>query len=82
MCIRDRRGTGHTLVGLTVSNNVFRTAQGAIDRIEMIDTTYATLAFNSFRAVVFDGNTFNGVSQITQSPLLIEHVQNLSLIHI
>ncbi len=70
------RGTGHTLVGLTVSNNVFRTAQGAIDRIEMIDTTYATLAFNSFRAVVFDGNTFNGVSQITQSPLLIEHVQN------
>ena len=70
------RGTGHTLAGLTVSNNVFRTAQGAIDRIETIDTTYATLAFNSFRSVVFDGNTFNGVSQITQSPLLIEHVQN------
>lgn len=63
------RGTGHTLAGLTVSVQLRSHSQGAIDRIETIDTTYATLAFNSFRSVVFDGNTFNGVSQITQSPL-------------
>ncbi len=70
------RGPGHFLSGLTVTGNVFRTRDGDIDRAEMIDTTHATLAFNAFRNVTFQGNTFNGVVQPTSSPLLIEHVQN------
>lgn len=70
------RGPGHFVNGLVVSGNVFRARSGDIDRIEMVDTSYATVAFNSFRNVMFEANTFNGVMQATASPLLIEHVQN------
>ena len=70
------RGTGHSVNGLTVANNAFRVLQSAVDRIETVDTTFATLAFNSFRNITFDGNTFNGVSQPTASPVLVKHTQN------
>jgi hypothetical protein len=70
------RGTGHALNGLMVAGNVFRGVDAAIDRIEMVDTTHATLAFNSFRNVTFENNTFNAVSQTTQSPVLVQHTQN------
>lgn len=69
------RGTGHFVSGLTVIGNVFRTRDGDIDRVEKVDTTYAPLAYSSFRNVTFESNTFNGVTQATASPLLIEHVQ-------
>ena len=70
------KGTGHSLNGLTVANNTFRCNNTTIDRIEMIDTTYATLSFPSFRNVNFGGNTFNNVTQAAISPVLIEHTQN------
>lgn len=70
------RGTGHTVNGLTVTSNVFRTVNNSIDRIEMVDTTTATLNFASFRNVTFASNTFHGITQPTVSPLLVEHVQN------
>lgn len=69
------RGTGHYLSGLTVTGNVFRTRDGDIDRVEKVDTTYATLSYQSFRNVIFEANTFNGVTQATSSPLHIEHTQ-------
>ena len=70
------RGPGHFLSGLAVTSNVFRTRNGDIDRVEMVDTTHATLAFNSFRNVTFEANTFNGVVQPTASPVMVEHTQN------
>lgn len=70
------KGTGHSLNGLTVTNNVFRNSSGAIDRVEQINTAEATLTFGSFRNVTFANNTFTGVSQATVSPLYIEHSQN------
>jgi hypothetical protein len=70
------RGTGHALNGLMVAGNVFRAVDSAVDRIEMVDTSHATLAFNSFRNVTFENNTFNAVSQVTQSPVLVQHSQN------
>lgn len=70
------RGPGHFLSGLSVTGNVFRTRNGDIDRVEMIDTTHATLAFNSFRNVTFEANTFNGVYQPTTSPVMVQHTQN------
>jgi hypothetical protein len=69
------RGSGHSINGLTVSGNVFRAASGAIDRVEMVDTSFATLNFQSFRNICFEGNTFHGISQATVSPLQIEHTQ-------
>ena len=70
------RGPGHFISGLAVTSNVFRTRNGDIDRVEMVDTTHATLAFNSFRNVTFEANTFNGVVQPTASPVMVQHTQN------
>ena len=69
------RGTGHFVSGLSVTGNVFRARDGNADRAEKVDTTYATLNYFSFRNVVFDMNTFNGVNQSTASPLLVQHNQ-------
>jgi hypothetical protein len=70
------RGAGHFINGLSVTNNVFRTLNGNIDRVEMVDTTYATLDYGRFRNMVFDANSYNGVSQMTVSPVTVEHTQN------
>ena len=70
------RGTGHSLNGYIVSNNAFRVSDGAIDRVEMVDTTFANLEFDSFRNVVFENNAFNGISQPSLSPVLVQHSQN------
>lgn len=69
-------GSGHSINGLTIANNAFRAVNASIDRVEMVDTTYAVLSFTSFRNVTFEGNAFNNVTQATASPLLIEHTQN------
>lgn len=70
------KGTGHSVAGLSVTNNVFRNSTASIDRVEMLDTSVATLNFGNFRNITFDSNSFNGVTQATVSPLLIEHNQN------
>ena len=70
------RGAGHFVNGLSISNNAFRTINCTIDRVEMVDTTYATLDYTRFRNLVFESNTFNGINQITASPVMVEHTQN------
>ncbi|MGB8812907.1 MAG: glycosyl hydrolase family 28-related protein [Paracoccaceae bacterium] len=70
------RGPGHFINGLNFSGNTFRTVNAAIDRVERIDTTQATMDFSRFRNIEFGGNTFNGISQATLNPVTIEHVQN------
>lgn len=70
------KGSGHSLNGLVVSNNVFRSSQAALERVEMVDTSNGTLNTGSFRNVVFANNTFTGVSQATVSPIYVEHTQN------
>jgi len=70
------RGPGHYIQGLTVSGNSFRPFNATVDRVEAVDTTYATLDFSRFRNVVFHENSFNGINQATISPVMIEHQQN------
>ncbi|NUB45127.1 right-handed parallel beta-helix repeat-containing protein [Fertoebacter nigrum] len=69
------RGPGHYINGLSVTGNTFRTVNANVDRVEAVDTTHADLDYARFRNVVFSANTFNGISQITASPLTIEHAQ-------
>ncbi|WP_460274244.1 glycosyl hydrolase family 28-related protein [Celeribacter sp. ULVN23_4] len=69
-------GAGHFLHGLAVQNNTFKTLNGFIDRVDRIDTTFADLEYNSTRNVIFEGNTFNGVSQLTINPVSAEFTQN------
>jgi hypothetical protein len=68
-------GSGHFLNGVTINDNVFRTVNATIDRVEGVDTTFATLDYSRFRNVLMESNTFNGVTQMTFSPVMIEHDQ-------
>jgi len=70
------RGPGHFFYGLSVTGNAFRTVNATIDRIEKVDTTNADLDFSRTRNVIFEANTFNGITQMTVSPVTIEHIQN------
>lgn len=68
-------GTGHFLQGLTVTANVFRTINGAIERAERVDDSIAALDFSRTRNVTFEGNTFNGIDQNTINPVTLEFNQ-------
>ena len=69
------RGAGHFINGLVVTDNAFRVVNGSVDRVEMVDDTFATLDFGRMRNITFDANAFHSVSQITVSPVIIEHSQ-------
>lgn len=69
-------GPGHFINGFTMNDNVFRTINTNIDRVESVDTTHSTLDFARFRNVMIEANAYNGVNQITQSPVTIQHDQN------
>ena len=69
-------GPGHFINGFAMNDNVFRTTNGNIDRIETVDTTHATLDYTRFRNIMVEANTFNGINQITQSPVMLRHDQN------
>ena len=64
-------GTGHFLHGLSVTGNVFKSLNGTTDRVEKVDASISPLANGSLRNIVFDGNTFNGVGQVTQNPVTL-----------
>ena len=68
-------GSGHFLQGLSVTGNAFKSLNGTTDRIERVDNSIADLVFGSVRNVVFDGNTFNGIGQVTQNPVTVEFDQ-------
>jgi hypothetical protein len=69
-------GPGHFVNGLSFNDNVFRTVNTNVDRIEGVDTTHATLNYTRFRNVVMESNAANGVGTVAQSPVMIEHLQN------
>ncbi|MGR3661041.1 MAG: right-handed parallel beta-helix repeat-containing protein [Paracoccaceae bacterium] len=65
-------GTGHFVQGLSVVGNTFKTVNGSVDRIETVDTSIAGLDFGRSRNILFEGNTFNGVTQATINPVTLE----------
>ena len=70
------RGPNHYLQGLAIQGNTFKSINGTIDRIEAVDTTFATLDFSRTRNVVINGNDFNGITQTVANPVTIEHLQS------
>lgn len=69
-------GPGQFINGLNISGNVFRTINGQIERVDLVDTTFASLNNLMNRNIVVEGNAFNGVQQIMQNPVTIRHDQN------
>ncbi|WP_037317071.1 glycosyl hydrolase family 28-related protein [Ruegeria halocynthiae] len=68
-------GAGHFLNGVIVAGNKFRSANGSIDRAERVDTTFADLNNTAHRNVMFQNNTFHGVTAKVENPLRIRHAQ-------
>lgn len=68
-------GAGHFIQGLNISGNVFRALNGNVDRIEGVDTTFAGLDNGRMRNVLVTGNSFNGVTQAVENPVLVQHDQ-------
>lgn len=66
-------GTGHFLNGVTVSGNKFRSINGAIDRVERVDTSFATLDIGRSKNVFFTGNSYHAVSYQVENPLRVRH---------
>ncbi len=68
-------GPGHFIQGMNVSGNGFKTFHGSVDRIERVDTALSVLDYSRFRNITFEGNSFTRVTQVTASPVFIEHSQ-------
>lgn len=68
-------GAGHFLQGLNLSGNVFKPISGSIDRIDKVDTTFATLQYNRMRNVTVEANSFTAVTQPIANPVYLQHDQ-------
>jgi hypothetical protein len=69
-------GPGHFLNGMSITSNSFRVFNAIVDRVEMLDTSVATLDFTRSRNVRVEGNSFNQVNQTIMNPIVIIHEQN------
>ncbi|WP_095588660.1 glycosyl hydrolase family 28-related protein [Actibacterium ureilyticum] len=65
-------GAGHYIQGLNISGNTFKSLNGSIDRIDHVDTTYATLDWTRARNITVQGNAFNGVTQTISNPVSLK----------
>ncbi len=68
-------GPGHFINGLTVAGNTFRLIDGPIDRVEGIDTSFATMNFDRFKNIQFNGNAFHNVHEHVENPLVMQHTE-------
>ena len=69
-------GSGHYLNGFSLLSNSFRVFNAEIDRVDMVDTTFAGLDFTETRNVRVDGNSFSNVGQSIMNPVVVSHNQN------
>ncbi len=69
-------GPGHFIQGLNVSGNTFQAVNGSVDRVELVDTSFAALDMTRARNVTFEGNSYNGVGQWTANPISLPISQN------
>ena len=61
-------GIGHFIQGLSVTNNVFKSVNGNIDRVDYIDDSIAALDMALCRRVGFSGNAYNGIDVQVSNP--------------
>lgn len=65
-------GDGHFIHGLNISGNTFKSLNGSIDRVDLVDTTYAELDMSRARNITVQGNAFNGVTQTISNPVTLQ----------
>lgn len=69
-------GAGHYVQGLNISGNVFKATVNNVERIDHVDTSYASLDMGRARNVVVEGNSFNGVDQPIANPVTLPFAEN------
>jgi hypothetical protein len=69
-------GPGHFLSGFSMTGNSFRVFNAIVDRVEMLDTSIATLDFTRTRNVRVEGNSYNQIEQTIMNPVIVAHTQN------
>jgi len=69
-------GPGHYLDGFSLLSNSFRVIGNTIDRVDMVDTTFAALDLAQSRNIRVEGNSFNNVSQPILNPITLIHTQS------
>ena len=68
-------GPGHFIQGLSITDNVFRTFNGTIDRVDKVDTSFAALDPGRYRNITVQGNAFNGITTPVFNPTFVRHTQ-------
>lgn len=68
-------GAGHFLNGLSITGNRFRCINGAIDRVERVDTTFSDLDMSRCKNVLMTGNSYNNVGIQVECPAHIDFSQ-------
>lgn len=69
-------GSGHFIGGLTVIGSKFRSIHGNMNRVDRIDTSFATLDMTRGKNILWEGNTYHAVDTPVYNPLLVKHDQN------
>ncbi|MEM8728786.1 MAG: glycosyl hydrolase family 28-related protein [Pseudomonadota bacterium] len=68
-------GTGHSVQGLNVTGNTFRSRDAMIERVERVDSSFADLNYGNLSDIHFTGNAFSAVSTPVSNPLRVTHSQ-------
>jgi len=65
-------GTGHTIDGISVVGNTFKTiGSGVVDRVEGVDTSEGSFDHSATKSVTFTSNSFDEVIERTESPAVV-----------
>lgn len=69
-------GTGHFLSGQVVTGNVFRAVNASPTRPDAVNTSIADLDYSRFRNVIWQENTYNGITIQPESPMTLRYNQS------
>ncbi|RMH43317.1 MAG: right-handed parallel beta-helix repeat-containing protein, partial [Alphaproteobacteria bacterium] len=69
-------GQGQFINGLSISDNVFKSLNGAVDRFEGVDASIAPLDMSRARNIRIEGNAFNNVSAPARNPVTLDVAEN------
>ncbi len=70
-------GPDHYVNGMTVADNLFKETNGpALEAVDGVDTSVATLDLTRANDLFFAGNTFHGVTKRTENPVTRRVVEN------
>lgn len=75
-------GSGHFVNGVTITGNNFKTIKGqTLDRVDMVDTTFADLDHSRYVDVSVHSNTFYAVTKQFQNPITVPLTQGSASIN-